>query len=41
VLKSSIFGEFAPLAVGRSCHSNVRDCPIPAVNQLKVNPLSS
>jgi hypothetical protein len=39
--KSSIFSEFAPLAIGRSWHSNVHGCPIPAVNLLRVNPLSS
>jgi hypothetical protein len=40
-VKSSIFGEFAPLAVGRSWHLNAHCCPILVTNLLRVNPLSS
>jgi hypothetical protein len=39
--KSSIFGEFTPLAIGRSWHLNARGCPIPVINLLRVNYLYS
>jgi hypothetical protein len=41
VSKSSIFGEFTPLASEKSWHLNVRGYPISVANLLRVNLFSS